>query len=138
MRIGALIRLLLFLILVLPSLLFADDVDIDVHQLKQMMGEDVVVIDVRTPGEWSKTGIVEGSVPIMFFDEKRKPLAEEWMVQAAEYISPNEKVILICRTGNRSGVIGKYLVKHHGYQDVYNVKGGIVAWKKAGYKTVSP
>ena len=138
MRIINLKILLLCLLILYPFHVLAEVVDIDVHQLKEMMNKDVVVIDVRTPEEWKQTGIVQGSIPIMFFDEKRKPLADEWMAQATEYISPNEKVILICRTGNRSGVIGKYLVRQHGYQNVYNVKGGIVNWKKAGYKTVSP
>ncbi|MEM8844967.1 MAG: rhodanese-like domain-containing protein [Pseudomonadota bacterium] len=131
-------KLLTFLIFLLPSAIFAEVVNIDIHQLKSMLKEDVVVIDVRTPGEWKSTGIVEGSIPIMFFDEKRKPLTKEWMQQASEHISPNKKLILICRTGNRSGAVGNYLVKQHGYQNVYNVKGGIVTWKKAGYTTVSP
>ncbi|MEM7304237.1 MAG: rhodanese-like domain-containing protein [Pseudomonadota bacterium] len=130
--------MLAFIILIFPSLLIADVVDIDAHQLNEMMGEEVVIIDVRTPAEWQQTGIVEGSVPIMFFNERNQPLADEWMAQASEHISNDKKLILICRTGNRSGVIANYLVKVLKYPEVFNVKGGIVSWKRAGYKTVKP
>ena len=129
---------LLCFLLILPLTLLADVVDIDAHQLNEMMEQDVVIIDVRTPGEWQQTGIVEGSIPIMFFNERNQPLADEWLAQASEHVSKDKKLILICRTGNRSGVIANYLVKVQGYQDVLNVKGGIVSWKRAGYKTVKP
>ena len=110
--------------------------DITINELKALMSEGVTVIDVRTPEEWGKTGIVQGSIPIMFFDEKRKAHPREWLIAAANYIQPDKKVALICRSGNRSKVIGKYLVKEHGYQQVYNVKGGIISWVKHGNKTV--
>ena len=42
---------LLCFLLILPLTLPADVVDIDAHQLNEMMEEDVVIIDVRTPGE---------------------------------------------------------------------------------------
>ena len=129
---------LLSIILLSPLMLLADVVDIDADQLNEMMEQDVVIIDVRTPGEWQHTGIVEGSIPIMFFNERNQPLADEWLAQVSEHISKDEKLILICRTGNRSGIIANYLVKAQGYQDVFNVKGGIVSWKRAGYTTVKP
>lgn len=110
--------------------------DIGIDELKALMSEGVTVIDVRTPGEWAQTGIVDGSIPIMFFDEKRKAHPIKWLNSASSYIQPGKKVALICRSGNRSKVIGKYLVKHHGYQHVYNVKGGIISWVKHGNKTV--
>ncbi len=94
------------------------------------------MIDVRTPGEWKQTGIVEGSVPIMFFDEKRMPHAEEWMQQASKHINPDSPVAIICRSGSRSKVVGNFLIKEHGYQHVYNVTGGIVSWIAEGNKIV--
>ena len=129
---------LLYIILLMPLSLLADVIDIDANQLNEMLEQDVVIIDVRTPGEWQQTGIVEGSIPIMFFNEKNQPLTDEWLAQAAAHVSEDKKLILICRTGNRSGVIANYLVKVQGYEEVFNVKGGIVSWKRAGYPTVKP
>lgn len=129
---------LAFVILLFPAVLQADVTNINAHQLNEMIEQDVVIIDVRTPGEWQQTGIVEGSIPIMFFNERNQPLADEWLAQAAEHAAKDQTLILICRTGNRSGVIANYLVKVQGYQDVINVQGGIVSWKRAGFKTVKP
>ena len=124
------------LIALSASVFSAEVKDINVNELKNLISEGVTVIDVRTPGEWNQTGIVEGSIPIMFFDEKRKAHPIEWMNQASDYIQPGDDVAIICRTGSRSKVIGKYLIRQHGFESVYNVKGGIVSWVKNGNKTV--
>lgn len=129
-------KLLGILLLGTVSCVQAEVVDIDINGLQQMMKDKVVVIDVRTPGEWEKTGIVDESIPIMFFDEKRKPFPKAWMKEAFKHISPDEKVVLICRSGRRSKTVGNFLVNLHGYKQVYNVQGGILAWIKAGNKTV--
>lgn len=39
------------------------------------------------------------------------------------------KILCFCRTGRRSGISTRYL-KSIGYENVYNVAGGIVAWQK--------
>ena len=116
----------------------AEVVDIDINRLKMLMSEGVVVIDVRTPKEWKQTGIVENSIPIMFFDEKRRPHIEQWLLQASEFSSPENELILICRSGNRSKSIAYFLSKQHGYKSVYNVAGGIRQWLRLGNQTVTP
>jgi rhodanese-related sulfurtransferase len=110
--------------------------EVDAKGLEQLMASGVTVIDIRTPGEWKQTGIVEGSIPIMFFDEKRKAHPQEWLQQASEYISPERPVAIICRTGSRSKAVGNFLVTSQGYQNVYNVTGGIQGWIAKGNKTV--
>ncbi len=114
----------------------AELAEINAQELEKLITAGVTVIDVRTPGEWKKTGIVEGSIPIMFFDEKRKAHAQEWMQQASMHIKPDSPVAIICRSGNRSKVVGNFLIKQHGYQNVYNASGGIKAWVAKGNKTV--
>ncbi len=123
--------------LLFSNALFAEVVQIDADKFKQLMAAGVTVIDVRTPGEWQQTGIVEGSYPIMFFNERRQPLTQDWMQQTAELISADEELILICRSGNRSGMIANYLSKQHQFVRVYNVERGIVDWIKKGNKTVA-
>ena len=114
----------------------AEIAEVDAKGLEALMASGVTVIDVRTPGEWKQTGIVEGSIPIMFFDERRKAHPQQWMQQASMHIKPESPVAIICRTGNRSKTVGTYLVKEHGYQNVYNVTGGIVGWLAKGNPTV--
>ena len=128
---------LIIVALLLIQVAYAAEVtEIDVQGLEKLMASGVTVIDVRTPGEWKQTGVVEGSIPIMFFDEKRQPLIQEWMQQASNHISPDKQVAIICRSGNRSKVVGNFLIKQHGYESVYNVTGGIKAWIAQGNKTV--
>ncbi len=130
-------KLILIALLCLSVPAFGAEVnDISSDQLKSLISSGVTVIDVRTPAEWHQTGIVEGSIPIMFFDEKRKPHPQEWLDQATKYVQPDEQVAIICRSGNRSKIIGNYLIKQHGFQSVYNVKGGIIRWVKDGNTTV--
>ena len=43
------------------------------------MQQGVEVIDVRTTSEWKKTGVVEGSHLIMFYDEKGKYDLNSWL-----------------------------------------------------------
>lgn len=110
--------------------------EVDALGLEKLIDSGVTVIDVRTPGEWKQTGIVEGSIPIMFFDEKRNAHAQEWMQEASNHIKPGEPVAIICRSGRRSAAVGEFLIKEHGYQQVYNVTGGILGWVAKGNKTV--
>jgi adenylyltransferase/sulfurtransferase len=43
-------------------------------------------------------------------------------------ISKEKKVIIYCRSGNRSGAVAQALETHHGFTNVYNLKGGILQW----------
>lgn len=124
--------------LVFSNALFAEVVQIDSEKLKELIESGVTVIDVRTPPEWEQTGIVEGSLPIMFFNQKRQPLTEQWMQQVSRIITPQDELVLICRTGSRSGLIATYLTKQHQFVRVYNVQRGIREWIKQGNKTVKP
>ena len=128
--------LIIFGLLFTQAACTAEVVEINAQGLEELLASGVTVIDVRTPGEWKQTGIVEGSIPIMFFDEKRQSHAQQWMQQASKYIGPESQVAIICRTGRRSKAVGNFLVKQHGYQNVHNVNGGIVAWIAKGNKTV--
>ncbi|MFK7794049.1 MAG: rhodanese-like domain-containing protein [Gammaproteobacteria bacterium] len=129
-------RLIVFSLFMLQSVYAAEMVEVDVQGLEKLMASGVTVIDVRTPSEWKKTGIVEGSIPIMFFDGMGQPHVQVWMQQSSEYITPDKQVAIICRTGKRSKVVGDFLIKQHGYESVYNVTGGIKAWIAQGNNTV--
>jgi hydroxyacylglutathione hydrolase len=48
-------------------------------------------------------------------------------------IPRNKKLAVICKSGTRSGFGCSILLKN-GFEDVYNVLGGMTSWKLAGYK----
>ena len=84
--------------------------------------ENAVVIDVREHQEWA-----EGHVP----GARHIPLGD-----LSKYLRELEKhkghhVICLCRSGMRSARAAA-LLKKAGYDNVYNLKGGIGAWRGAG------
>ena len=93
----------------------------DVAALKAAMAEPVVLVDVRTPGEFSG-GHVPGAVSI--------PLNE--LPARMDELRPHagQDIWLICHSGGRSMTAAGLLVDA-GLSPV-NVEGGTAAWKAAG------
>ncbi len=111
--------------------------DIDSAELQRMANSGVPVIDVRTAPEWQETGIVAGSHLLTFFDANGKADPAGWLTKASTIAKPGDPVILICRSGNRSAKVSQFLAEHAGYARIYNVKGGMLAWKAARLPVVS-
>ena len=80
---------------------------------------DAVVVDVREDSEW-KQGHVRGA--------KHIPLGQEG--QRAQEL-PQGPLVVMCRSGNRSATAAVRL-KKAGFEPVYNLSGGIMAWRNAG------
>ncbi len=88
---------------------------------------DLVVLDVRTPEEFSE-GHLEDAVMIDFYrDDFADELAE---------LDPNVPYLLYCRSGNRSGQTAE-LMKDLGFTDVADIDGGIVSWTDSNLPTVT-
>jgi len=92
---------------------------------QELLDSKVVIIDIRTPGEWRETGLLKGSVPIMFFNERGKFNINKFLAELNKHIKPNEEFALICRTGSRTAMVSEYLDKELGYK-VINIRGGIL------------
>lgn len=114
----------------------AEVVDIDNAELARLAISGVPVIDIRTEGEWKESGIVPGSRLITLFDEKGRP-DPDWLAKVKGVAGPDQPLIVICRSGNRTRVASQMLTQQAGYQKVYNVKDGIRGWAKEG-RTLSP
>jgi rhodanese-related sulfurtransferase len=114
----------------------ADVVDIGNAELARLAIAGVPIIDIRTEGEWKESGIVPGSKLITLFDEKGRP-DPAWLEKVKGVAKPDQPVIVICRSGNRTKVASQMLSQQGGYQKVYNVKDGIRVWAKEG-RTMSP
>ncbi len=84
---------------------------------------EAILIDVREPPEYA-TEHIPGArlLPLSTFDPTRVP-------QEA-----GKKVVLHCVMGMRSAQAGQKLLDA-GYTTVYNFRGGVQAWKEAGYTT---
>ena len=126
---------LAFLLFALPTR--AELVNIDSAELARLIAKGVPVIDIRTKPEWDETGIVPGSHPLTFFDEKGDADPAAWLARARSIAPPGTPVVLICRSGNRTEMAGRFLSDKAGYVKVYNVKDGIREWIKQG-RPVAP
>jgi adenylyltransferase/sulfurtransferase len=92
--------------------------EITCKELKQMMEDSSTnfqLIDVREPHE----------AEIASIGAELLPMGE--VMENLDRISKDKKVIVHCRSGSRSGAIVKAL-EQQGYTNVYNLKGGILAW----------
>jgi rhodanese-related sulfurtransferase len=83
-------------------------------------GEPLFVLDVREPEEFAEARIA-GSTLI--------PLGQ-LAIRAGE-IPRDRPVVAVCRSGNRSGVATEML-RRAGFADVRNMRGGMIAWARAG------
>lgn len=103
--------------------------NINNDELKALLQKGVTIVDIRTPKEWTETGVIEGSKLITSFDETGRPV-QSFPENFSKVAGRNDEVILICRTGNRTSIIASYLADRAGYKNVYNVKDGITKWIK--------
>lgn len=92
--------------------------EITVEELKKLKdeGKDFQLIDVREMYE----------IEICHIDGEHIPLGE--IPHNVDRISKDKTVIIHCRSGSRSGNTVKWLEKNHQFDNLYNLKGGILAW----------
>ena len=107
------------------------------EQLRQLLEENAVLIDVRRIDEWQRTGVVESSHMVTFFDQRGNYDAAAWLGKINEFSAPDDPIVLICQTGSRSGVIANWLAGRMGYSAVYNLQPGIVEWIRTGLPVTS-
>lgn len=96
-------------------------------QLDSLQAEDMIrnadalLVDVREPREY-----VAGSIP----DSKLIPLSRIGYEIRNLRRHADRPIILGCRSGRRSELVCR-LLKENGFAEVYNLAGGIEAWKQA-------
>ena len=116
--------------------LHAEVIDVDSAGLQRLRAEGVPVIDVRRAEEWSKTGVIEGSHLLTFFDAKGRYDLGRWLPALAAIADSDQPVALICRSGKRSGRVARLLDEQFGYRHVYSARDGILGWIEEGRSTV--
>jgi rhodanese-related sulfurtransferase len=86
--------------------------------------DDTYLLDVRELDEWAA-----GHSP----DAHHVPMME--IPGRAEEIPSDRDVVVVCRVGSRSAQVVAYL-RQRGFENVYNLDGGMFAWAAAGRPVV--
>lgn len=112
----------LVLCVAIPVLAAEKDVLSPKEAAKILGRPDIVLVDVRTPGEFAE-GHLKGAVNINFFGPRF-----EYDIQKL----PKDKTLLLyCKTGVRSARAAE-MIREEGERKVFDLGGGIQAWRKAG------
>lgn len=85
-----------------------------------------LVLDVRTPEEFAQ-GHLKNATLLNFYDADFKTKLED--------MNRHQPTILYCRSGNRSGQALE-IMRALGFKNVYEVRGGILAWQASGFPVV--
>jgi len=102
--------------------------EVEVTELAELKesGDAFRVIDIRQPAELN-AGIIPGAealpmhlIPLRINELKR-----------------DEKLIMVCRSGARSAQACMFL-QQQGYENVYNLRGGMIAWSGNGLELGMP
>lgn len=99
--------------------------DVNVDQFAKMVdGNKGIVLDVRTPEEWAE-GTISDATKINYYDND--------FADQVDKLNKEEPVLVYCKKGGRSSSAAEIL-KQKGFKKVFNLEGGITAWKDAGKK----
>ena len=101
--------------------------NLDNKQLKTMLEQGTPIFDVRRPDEWRQTGVINNSKLLTFVSASGK-LNQKFLPRFTSMVGKDDPVILICRTGNRTSQLARYLVEKLGYTNVHSVRNGISQW----------
>ena len=103
--------------------------EVDPSEVKELLQEGVVIIDLREIDELS-SGLLPGA----------KHVPRSYLETRIEAIVPDREahVILYCASGNRSAYGARTLRDDLGYEHVESMTGGITLWKDRGYEVDVP
>lgn len=92
--------------------------EVTVSELKALMDSkaDFQLIDVREPHEYEICNLGGEPIPLSTIPDN------------INKVDRVRQVIIHCRSGARSGQAVSWLEKNHGFQNIFNLKGGILAW----------
>ena len=90
---------------------FADIVDVNNEQIKELSKTNISIVDVRRSYEWDQTGVIPNSILLTFFDKEGNYDLDEWYEKLRLEIDEDDPIILICRSGNRSRMIAEMIDK---------------------------
>jgi rhodanese-related sulfurtransferase len=132
------IKLLTICLFIFTSQVFAEVKEVNNEEMISLMKNGVPVIDIRRADEWHDTGVINQSNLLTFFDKNGNHNAEEWLPKLKKIATEGDSIIIICRSGKRSGIVSKFLDEQANFTNVYNASGGMLSWVSLKNKTVKP
>lgn len=102
--------------------------EIDAPELARWLddeGANFRIVDVREALEFAQGGIPKAEL---------MPLST--LGSRIHEIERHRPVVFVCRSGARSGQVCAYL-SNMGYDNVYNLRGGMIGWVQSGYRPVA-
>ena len=89
--------------------------------------KDFIIVDVRTKKEF-QNGYIENAMNIDYHADNFSDLIEK--------LERNKTYLIYCRSGGRSGSALRIMDKM-GFEEVYNMTGGITQWQEEGFPITS-
>ena len=99
-------------------------------ELKNLLDNNAVVLDIRTDDQWKKTGVIKGSFQETAFDIDGKfnvYLLDKIRALAGEE-SQGIELIFISHDGKTAEILGNAFAEDLGFTNVYVLDGGIQSW----------
>jgi len=125
----------ILLVSLLSIIAFADFIGLTPAQVQKKIDTNVVIIDIRTPSEWKDLGVIPTSKKVMFFDPRGNYNIQAWMDKFSKIVkNKNQPFVLVCRSGNRTSNVGKFLSEQLKYKNVFHIQNGIKSWIKENRK----
>jgi molybdopterin/thiamine biosynthesis adenylyltransferase len=103
--------------------------EIDPADAREEIADGAALVDTREPHEYEEAHL-QGGILV--------PPAELAGRIAEVVPDRSQRVVLYCRSGDRSARAADLMESELGYDDVASMAGGILAWQEAGYPVVQP
>ena len=107
-----------------------NNLNISPNKLKEIIDKDNpidILIDVRTLEEVNDSKI-PNSINIDYYHNSFE--------KSLDSLDKNFNYFIYCRSGNRS-MKTVNILKSKGFENAFNLQGGIIAWKEEGFITIS-
>ncbi|MBK1694852.1 sulfurtransferase [Chromatium weissei] len=103
-----------------------NEIDSESLQQRLIAGESLLLVDIRSSGER-----LQGAIPHAL------PIPMHTIPLRLSELPKNQDVVLYCHSGARSYQACVYLLQQ-GYDRVFNLRGGIIAWARHGFPIEHP
>ena len=130
-------KIIIILFFLICKFSYADIVAVDNLQVQKLSKSGISIVDIRTKGEWDKTGVIPQSILLTFFDSSGNYDFNKWYADLKK-ITPNYKsIIIICRSGRRSRLVANMI--NQKYNDiVYDANNGMNSWIESNLRIIKP
>ena len=131
-------KLIAICLYILTAQAFAEVKEANNQEITSLMQSGVPIIDIRRVEEWRDTGVINQSNLLTFFDKQGKYNIDKWLPELKKIVKEGDPVIIICRSGKRSGIVSKFLDEQADFTNVYNASGGMLSWINSNNTTIKP